>query len=131
MATVKEIPGARREIVNEVGEKWSEELGPLLVRLARSYMGVWTGLLWRSTHTRNQYKGGTFYSVRLEADTEYAELHEKGRGPVFPVNAKVLRWFDKVTGKPVFRRSAGPAAGRFFLFRALKSAGLRGARKVG
>ena len=39
---------------------------------------------------------------------------ETGRGPVYPINAKVLRWFDD-GGNPVFARSVGPAKARPFV----------------
>lgn len=38
---------------------------------------------------------------------------EYGRGPVYPINKKVLRWFEG--GNPVFRKSAGPAKPRPFI----------------
>lgn len=38
---------------------------------------------------------------------------ETGRGPVYPINRKVLRWFNG--GKPVFAKSAGPAKARPFV----------------
>lgn len=131
MARVREIPGARRQIFNEVGEAWADSAGPQLEARARGFAGYWTGELRRRMTYERKYKGGRFYSVRFGSDVPYAEIHEKGRGPVFPVKAKVLRWFDKVSGKPIFRMKAGPAAGRFYLYKALKALGLRGVRRIG
>lgn len=132
MARVREIPGARKEIFNELGEEWSREIGPKLVVTSRDYAGFWTGRLRKSMRWEPIWKAGRFYATRFGPhDVPYGEIHEKGRGPVFPVAAKVLRWLDKATGKPVFRRSAGPAAGRFYLYKALRALGLRGARRIG
>ena len=39
---------------------------------------------------------------------------EHGRGPVYPVKAKLLRWWDK-NGDVVFAKSAGPAKARPFV----------------
>lgn len=131
MASVREIPGARQEIFNEIGEAWASDAGPQLVARARGFAGYYTGELRRLMKYETNYRGGRFYSIRFGSPVDYAELHEKGRGPVFPVHAKVLRWFDKLSGKPVFRMRAGPAAGRFYLYNALRALGLRSPRKIG
>lgn len=45
----------------------------------------------------------------------YAYWVEFGRGPVFPIRARMLSWIDPWTGARVFAHSAGPAAPRPFL----------------
>lgn len=42
----------------------------------------------------------------------YWNMVNNGRGPVRPVNAKVLHWVDPVSGKDIFSMFSGPVAPR-------------------
>ena len=67
--------------------------------------------------------GRMVYEVRFEAFNKgfnYASAVEFGRGPVRPINAKVLRF--NVGGKTVFTKYAGPAPAQRFLGRVVDSA---------
>jgi hypothetical protein len=130
MARVVVKAGGSRAVINEIGERWADEAGPALVKSARGFAGIWTGLLRQSMEFDRVYKGGQFESIRFGSHVEYAALHHEGRGPVFPVHAKVLRWIDKMTGDVVFRRSAGPAKANPYLYLALKALGLKRARRT-
>lgn len=54
-------------------------------------------------------------SVVVGSELEYAGWIEYGRGPVDPINAKMLHWIDKTTGKDVFARHANATEPRPFL----------------
>lgn len=55
------------------------------------------------------------YTIEFGSDKDYAFWVEYGRGPVFPVNKKVLHWVDPETGKDVFARYSGPTTGIHFM----------------
>lgn len=55
------------------------------------------------------------YTIEFGSDKDYAYWVEYGRGPVFPVNKKVLHWIDPETGKDVFARYSGPTQGIHFM----------------
>lgn len=59
-------------------------------------------------------------TVRVGTDVEYAYWVHQGRGPVYPVQARALRWVTP-NGQIVFARSAGPYAGNPFLVDALEA----------
>jgi len=40
--------------------------------------------------------------IEVGTDVFYAAYVEYGRGPIRPINAKVLHWIDKASGKDVF-----------------------------
>lgn len=60
--------------------------------------------------------GGIVAEIYNDAQSEsgvfYWNIINDGRGPVRPVNAKVLHWIDPKTGKDVFSRYSGPVAPR-------------------
>ena len=53
-------------------------------------------------------------TLTFRAWTDYASYIEFGRGPVFPIQAKCLRWISP-GGAVVFRKSAGPSRPRPFM----------------
>lgn len=58
--------------------------------------------------------GDSAWSVGTEL--EYAKYVNDGRGPVFPVKAKALRWYSpRFSGNAIIRGSAGPAEGKHFV----------------
>ena len=66
--------------------------------------------------TKRGAKGNIFQKIqgRLVVGVDYNALPYarwviEGRGYVFPVRAKMLRWFDEQTGKPIFAKFARPA----------------------
>jgi len=130
MARMVLHPQEQRATLNRLGEAWADEAGPALVDSARGFAGVYTGALRAQMTFDRQYHGGLFSGIRVGSTVEYAELHHEGRGPVFPVHAKVLRWIDKATGDVIFRRSAGPAAANPYLFLAFKAMGLKRPRRT-
>lgn len=72
-----------------------------------------------SGYLRQHIKGFVFqagpYESQAVADSFYADWVEYGRGPVRPVHAKVLRWFEN--GKPVFSMYSKPSKPRLFMTR--------------
>jgi hypothetical protein len=55
----------------------------------------------------------SIYNLAQSADgTYYWNIVNNGRGPVRPINAKVLHWIDPKTGKDVFSMYSGPVAPR-------------------
>lgn len=83
---------------------------------------VRTGRLRSSMHTRGPFAIGQ-YDLRgyVGSNVEYAYWVHEGRGPVRPVNKRVLRWVAP-SGEVIFRPYAGPAQGNPFLQRALDAA---------
>jgi len=53
-------------------------------------------------------------------DVFYSKWQEEGRGPVFPIRAKVLRFKPKGSNVYIFRPYAGPAEGAHYLENAVK-----------
>jgi len=60
------------------------------------------------------FDSGSDYII-VGTDAPHAGYIEFGRGPVRPVRAKVLRYFDKKTGKLVFTKYVGPTEPMPFL----------------
>lgn len=87
-----------------------------------SMVKVRTGVLRSSIKAGQVQVDSRGMYVRIGTNVRYAFLVHEGRGPVFPRNAKVLRWVDFNTRKPVFRMRAGPARPRPFLKTALAAA---------
>ena len=81
-----------------------------------------TGRLRAATKKATFYASGTMYMAgALRNDMPYARYVDKGRGPVYPVKAKALRFKGK-NGKYVFRKRVGPARARPFFTNASRSA---------
>ena len=57
--------------------------------------------------------GFEFYSV-MWTPVPHAKYIEFGRGPVFPIRAKALRWWSG-SRTPIFARHAGPARAQPFM----------------
>ena len=75
-----------------------------------------TGMMLNSTEITEDGRG-TVHVGNTASSVDgfpYPLAIEHGRGPVYPINAKVLRWWDK-GGNIVFARSAGPAKARPFV----------------
>lgn len=60
-------------------------------------------------------------SILVGSDEKHAFWIEFGRGPVRPVNAKVLHWIDPDSGKDVFATYSGPVDPDPFFFPAVSS----------
>ena len=95
---MKQIPEEIAPIVRDAmrqGARW-------ILEEARNLCPVDTGELRNSIKIRE--RGA--YEFHVVADTEYAYFVEYGTRPhiIRPRKAKVLRWFDRWTGKPIFAR---------------------------
>jgi hypothetical protein len=86
---------------------------------AQRFVGVDTGRLRASLEVIEQTGPGGRPEVRVGSGVAYAWVHHQGRGPVYPVRARALRFRPKGARGFIFRRSVGPAAGTFYLKRAL------------
>lgn len=73
----------------------------------------------RASITYNVLTVGAQLSARVGTNVEYARFVHDGRGPVFPVSAKVLRFKPKGSSQFIFRSSVGPAEAQPFLREAL------------
>lgn len=53
--------------------------------------------------------------ISIGNDSDHAKIVEYGRGPVRPVNAKILHWIDPDTGEDVFSMYSGPVEPTHFI----------------
>lgn len=91
--------------------------------LAIGYCPVRTGRL-RSSIQIEMYPVGSYVvEGTVGTDVEYAYWVHEGRGPVYPIRARVLHWVAP-DGTEVFAPKAGPATGQPFLQRAMDAAGV-------
>ena len=110
---------AKNELENlghEVAKSIGETQKSYQERFIQMNGTIRTGMMLNSTEitedgTGTVHVGNTASSID---GFPYPLAIEHGRGPVYPINAKVLRWFGD-GGEPVFRRSAGPAKARPFV----------------
>jgi len=120
-------PGYRRIVAQSAWDAWRRENEPKIVAAIRAEAPVDTGQL--KSSVRVSPSGETVPPglpvLRAEAVTDYAYIQHEGRGVVRPVNARVLRWFDKVTGQKVFAMKSGPVKPNRFIIRALEGLGLK------
>jgi len=103
-----------------------DTLGPAVVEEVQAQAPVLTGALRASTVRYNVADGGDAMPVlRVESIADYSGIVHAGRGEVRPVNARVLHWFDHLTGKDVYSMRSGPVAPNPYIVRALNNLGLR------
>jgi hypothetical protein len=86
---------------------------------AQRFVGVDSGRLRASIEVEPRTGPGGRPEVRVGTNVAYAWVHHQGRGPVYPVRARALRFRPKGSRRFIFRRSVGPAEGTFFLRRAI------------
>ena len=82
----------------------------------RMNQSVKTGMMLNSTEITEDGMG-TVHIGNTASSVDgfpYPLSIEYGRGPVYPVEKKVLRWFGD-NGEPIFRKSAGPAKAKPFV----------------
>lgn len=104
-----------------------DTLGPAVVEAVREEAPVLTGKLLNSTVRTNVALGGGngLPVLRVESTEPYSGVVHDGRGEVRPVSAKVLHWFDVISGEEVFTMRAGPVAPNPYIVRGLRNLGLR------
>lgn len=119
MATVK----LKNEVIKQAAwDDWMANGAPALRKLAQAEApidkgGLKGGINFRKTKKRE---------ARLESSARYSKFVTFGHGVIVPKKpGGVLRWLDKLTGKPVFARRVGPLAGNNFLLRGCRKFGLR------
>lgn len=78
-----------------------------------------SGILRNSIATETTLQAGTVVG-RVEARTPYAKIVHEGRGPVFPVRRRVLRFQPKGSSTFVFAREVGPVQAVPYLTDALR-----------
>lgn len=78
------------------------------------HKAVDTGKLLESITIQDRTRG-QFANYRVGPTVDYAEYVEEGRGPVYPVKAKALRFKPKGSSKYVFAKKVGPAKGIHFM----------------
>lgn len=80
-----------------------------------------------SVNTRVLAKEGPLGTdvLRVEANAEYAAPVHQGHGFIYPKNASVLSWLNRLTGERVFAKFVRPVKGRPFILNGLKKLGLR------
>lgn len=102
-------------------------LGPAVSEAVREEAPHLTGILQASTTRTVVGTGGGngMPILRVESLANYSGIVHAGRPEVRPVNAKVLHWFDRVTGKDVFAMRSGPVRPNPYIVRALRKLGLR------
>lgn len=104
-----------------------DTLGPAVVEEVQAQAPVLTGKLKRETVRYNVGLGGGngMPVLRVESLADYSLVVNTGRDEVRPVTAKVLHWFDAVTGADVYSMRSGPVAPNPYIERALRNLGLR------
>lgn len=86
-------------------------------KIARVSAPTRSGALRRSIKVTHGASGFT-----LGSDLKYAKYVEEGRGWVFPIRAKALKWTDFRTGKKVFSAFARPSRANPFIRRSVEAA---------
>lgn len=84
---------------------------------AKGFAPVKTGHLRRSIVSQASAIGGGA-QARVGPSTPYAEIVEKGRGPVV-AHGKALRF--TINGQVLYRKRVGPAKGRWYMKRAFEA----------
>lgn len=116
MSYVRIAPGAVPRMVRDPSGpvyRWSTRLGLSVRNGAVQRCNVDTGLL-RSSITFDVEQGPNGLVVVVGSPLHYARWVHEGRGVVYPVNARALRWVTP-SGQVVFARSSSAYAGNPFL----------------
>ena len=111
-----------QRMLNHVSQTHDQVLNELLKKLGEEIIMEARNNLALKNHIDS---GGLMGSIQIlkEGDKEilvgsdapHASYIEFGRGPIRPINAIVLRFFDKNTGKIVFTKYVGPTEPSPFL----------------
>lgn len=130
MASVTFHPDARDTIAAIGVATWVRDAQPVVLAAMKAAAPIDTGHL-RFTHIPRLPKrvGRGEWSIAFVALAGYSYLVHEGRGWVYPVRAKALRWVSK-GGTVVFARSARPTSPNRWMPRAMRRVGLRNVREV-
>lgn len=126
MATVEFIPTAPK-IIGELGrDNWILQHQQTVLATIRREQPVVTGQLRFSTTAVYPPKpyGTNGWVIRFTARAPYALINHEGRGWVYPVRAKALRWVAK-SGAVVFAKRSRPVAPNRWFPRAFRQLGLK------
>ena len=107
-----DLESAGHEVAKSIGET-QKSYQEQFIRMNQS---VKTGMMLNSTEITEDGMG-TVHIGNTASSVDgfpYPLSIEYGRGPVYPVDKKVLRWFGD-NGEPIFRKSAGPAKAKPFV----------------
>lgn len=118
----------RLGIARDAWENHIEDtLGPAVLEAVYEEGPVLSGKLVNSAKRTNVAVGGGngLPVLRVESTAPYSGIVHAGRGAVVPVNAKILHWFDVITGEEVFTMRSGPVKANPYIVRALRKLGLR------
>jgi len=125
MATVEFIPAAPK-IIGELGrDNWALQHQPTVLAAIRREQPVDTGnMRFQTTAVYPARPYGTNgWVIRFVARTHYSLINHEGRGWVYPIRAKALRWVSK-SGAVVFAKRSRPVAANRWFPRAFRSLGL-------
>jgi hypothetical protein len=130
-------PDAIGRLLEDVTQAWAKEAREVLpaamgaaapvgpTRKDRPRQG---GLLSRSH--RAEFKGTTKRpKVVVVAETPYSFITHEGRGPVVPMQASILRWFEN-SDDPIFARKVGPAEGQPWMVETFRELGFTEVRHI-
>jgi hypothetical protein len=126
MATVEFIPAAPK-IIGELGrDNWVLLHQPAVLAAIRREQPVDTGRMRFQTtavYPARPY-GTNGWVIRFVARTSYSLFVHEGRGWVYPIRAKALRWVAK-SGAVVFAKRSRPSKPNRWFPRAFRSLGLK------